>query len=193
MAAPGVAQLGPLSQLFARALRQCRPRSVAVLGVAGGNGLEHITGSGVDRVVGVDINPAYLEEVSRRYGEIAALELCCADIARQQVPAAPVDLVHAALILEHTGLEPALSNALALVAPAGHLSVVLQLRSAAQVVTPTQYESMQTLRDHVVVIDNGALRSALHAAGFGPVEEARGAALPSGKGFWLGIFARTGS
>jgi hypothetical protein len=42
MRAPGVAQLDALGELFACALRTYVPRSVAVLGVAGGNGLDAV-------------------------------------------------------------------------------------------------------------------------------------------------------
>ena len=41
MGSADVNQLAPLADLFGEALAHLRPRSVAVLGVAGGNGLEH--------------------------------------------------------------------------------------------------------------------------------------------------------
>src|SRR5207237_446362 len=139
MEAPGVQQLSALSQLFARVLHEYRPSSVAVLGIAGGNGLEHIAHSSVERVVGVDVNSNYLKEVSQRYSGVAALEIHCVDITNQRVPAQPVDVVHAALIFEHTGLGPALESELALVAPGGRLSVVLQLPGNEHDLTPTPF------------------------------------------------------
>lgn len=44
--------------------------SVMILGVAGGNGLAHIQKGQFERVYGVDVNPAYLEEVLRRYPDL---------------------------------------------------------------------------------------------------------------------------
>jgi hypothetical protein len=70
-----VQQLSALSELFKQVVERCRPTSVAILGVAGGNGLEHLSATSVRRVVGVDINSQYLDETRRRFGGRAALEL----------------------------------------------------------------------------------------------------------------------
>ena len=40
--------------------------SVMILGVAGGNGLEHIQKDKLDKVYGVDVNSSYLEETDRK-------------------------------------------------------------------------------------------------------------------------------
>ena len=61
MGSAAVNQLVPLADLFGEALARLRPRSVAVLGVAGGNGLEHVDGTLTTRVVAVDVNQAYLD------------------------------------------------------------------------------------------------------------------------------------
>ena len=41
--------------------------SVMILGIAGGNGLEHISNNKFKKVYGVDVNPAYLKKVGQRY------------------------------------------------------------------------------------------------------------------------------
>src|SRR5215831_5318475 len=156
MSSPGVQQLRALAELFKRALDYCVPESVAVLGVAGGNGLEQIDGAATKRIVGVDINQSYLDEVQRRFGSgrLAGLELYCRDLGERDLSVAPVALVHAALIFEHVGLGPAPENALSLVVPEGHLSVVLQLPSdEEQGVTSTSYTSMQALKQDFALID----------------------------------------
>jgi hypothetical protein len=188
MASAGVEQLSALSFLFERALRHVRPRSVAVVGIAGGNGLEHIEAS-ITRVVGIDIHAGYLDEVRRRFPQLP-LELHCLDIAREREPIPPVDLVHAALIFEHAGIGAALDNALSLVGPGGALSVVLQLPSTATAdVAPTRFASMTSLRDHFTLVDFDELRQIVESKGFDPlVEEAK--AVPGGKALWLGIFRR---
>lgn len=56
MLAPEVAQLPVLADLFAQALALRRPTSVAVLGVAGGNGLDRVDPALTKRVVGFDCN-----------------------------------------------------------------------------------------------------------------------------------------
>src|SRR5229473_1936879 len=80
MSSPGVQQLTVLAELFKRALDYCLPESVAVLGIAGGNGLEQIDCAATKRIVGVDINQRYLDEVQRRFGTLAGLELHCRDL-----------------------------------------------------------------------------------------------------------------
>lgn len=192
MSSPGVEQLPALAELFHRALEACRPESVAVLGVAGGNGLEQIDCGVTKRVVGVDINPQYLDEVRKRFGpeRLPGLELHCCDIAHQGSEVAPVALVHAALVFEHAGLLPCLQHAISMVAPAGHLSVVLQLPSSeAAAVSPTKYASIQTVKSHFALIDAGELRRLVMGEGFRMVGE-ENRPLPAGKALWLGIFAR---
>ncbi len=79
MNSTGVQQLGALSDLFAEALRHCRPASVSILGIAGGNGLDRIDGKTTSRIVGQDLNPIYLEAVRQGYSHLAGLELHCVD------------------------------------------------------------------------------------------------------------------
>jgi len=83
MSAPEVAQLRALSDLFAEGLGIRRPVSVAVMGIAGGNGLDRIDQAITTRVVGVDVNPHYLETVRSRYDRLPGLELHCVDIAAE--------------------------------------------------------------------------------------------------------------
>ena len=189
MGSDNVRQLEALSDLFRRALDLCIPESVAVLGVAGGNGLERVDSAITKRIVGLDINARYLGAVGQRYGALLGLELCCTDLANMPLSLTPVELVHAALVFEHTGLGRCLENALLLVAPGGKLSVVLQLPSEAeQDVTPTRYSSMQALRNCFALIDVSQFRLKLGEKGFHLFHQEQ-RSLPTGKAFWLGIFA----
>jgi len=185
-----VQQLSALSELFARAVDICRPDSVAVLGIAGGNGLEHVVDhAAITRIVGVDINADYLDEVRRRFGQHAHLELHRADLSQDQLGVAPVSLVHAALFFEHAGLGHALDNALSLVSRGGRLSVVLQLPERDQgAVTVTPYPSMQRLSASFAFVDLSQLGDLLEKQAFRLLtQELR--PLSTGKTLWLGIFA----
>ncbi len=185
MTAAGVEQLTPLAELFQLALAHARPAAVAVLGVAGGNGLDRIDPQVTHRIAGFDINETYLQSVAARFPHV---ELHCADLARETVDVPPFDLVHAALILEHAGTGRCLDNALTLIQPGGWLSVVLQLPSDAQAgVAPTPFPSIQTLKDIFQFIDPVWLTNTLAARGLLLESEIR-RPLPSGKAFWLGIF-----
>src|SRR5262249_60930161 len=101
MALPEIGQAEMLAGELEFAVRQYSPKSVAVIGCAGGNGLDRLVESGIERIVGIDINPAYVETVRRRFrSRIPGLELHVADIQSMLRPIAPLDLVFAALLLE---------------------------------------------------------------------------------------------
>jgi hypothetical protein len=191
MSSAGVDQLRPLAELFKCALEHCRPASVAVLGVAGGNGLEQIDTAVTRRIVGLDINQHYLDQVERRLaGKLRGLELHCRNLAEPSLGIPPVDLVHAALIFEHAGVGAAVDNALSLVNGTGKLSVVLQLPSTvAQGVAATSYATMQTLKKDFTLIDPRAFQDQLAAKGFLLLAQ-QSKSIQAGKGLWLGIFER---
>lgn len=190
MTSAGVGQLTVLAELFRCVLDLYRPESVAVLGVAGGNGLEHIDLAVTKRIAGVDINLRYLDEIRRRFGALPGLELHCCDLAERSCRFAPAALVHAALIFEHVGLGIALENALSLVEAGGRLSVVLQLPSKEeQGVAPTRYTSMQTLKQDFALVDTREFQRSLSWKGFKLVEQ-QTRSLPAGKALWFGVFMR---
>ena len=192
MRSAGVAQSEALAELFDCALRRTRPESVAILGVAGGNGLDRVSPEVTRRVCGLDINPLYLEAVRRRYGGLPGLELHCVDLAGRAVGPDPVRLVHAALIFEHAGVDGCLRNAMSMVAAGGSLSVVLQMPSAqSPEVSASPYPSVQTLSGGFHLVDPAHLRGALAGHGFRQAWETR-RPLPGGKTFWMGIFEGPG-
>jgi len=190
MSLPEVQQLGALADLFAKAVAICSPASVAILGIAGGNGLERIDGKITKRIVGLDVNPDYLKAVRQRHRGISGLELYCVDLAEKLVQLEPVQLVHAALVFEHAGTGHCLENALELVAAHGTVSVVLQLPSQLeQSVAPTGIPSMQQLKSQFTFVDPDWLRQTLEARGFRLTHDVR-YDLPAGKSFWMGLFGR---
>src|SRR3989304_9695251 len=78
---PEVAQAKFLGDVFGDMLKRHSPRSVAILGCAGGNGFEHLFTAETTRVVGVDINPEYIEEARRRFKDpLPGLELFAGNI-----------------------------------------------------------------------------------------------------------------
>lgn len=190
MGSTSVNQLKPLADLFGEALARLRPRSVALLGVAGGNGLEHVDSNLTTRVVGIDVNPAYLAATRQRFPEMRGLELHCADLQHQLPDMEPVTLVQAALVFEHAGTGQCLDNAVSLVSGGGHLSVVLQLPADGQpVVTPSAFASMETLAGDFTFVDPHHLRRMLAQRELRLTHQAR-LTLSSGKAFWSGYFER---
>ncbi len=190
MGSPGVNQLGPLADLLGEALARLRPRSLAVLGVAGGNGLEHVDSTLTTRVLGIDLNPQYLDVTRQRFPDLRGLELHCVDLEEPMPDLEAVALVHAALVFEHAGMGRCLENAVSLVAPGGHLSVVLQLPiNGHDAVTASPYPSMSTLAGGFTFVDPHQLRRVLAQQGLRLTYQSR-LALPSGKAFWSGYFER---
>ena len=91
MALPGIEQAQLLSDIFAGVLAKYSPRSVAVIGCAGGNGFDRIPPA-ISRVVGVDLSPRFVAETEARFRDrIENLELMVGDIQSNEVSFAPVD------------------------------------------------------------------------------------------------------
>ena len=80
--------------------------SVMILGIAGGNGLEHIQKNKFERVYGVDINSSYLEKVVQRYPELdGILECLCINLIEEAEKLPKADMVIANLLIEYIGYE----------------------------------------------------------------------------------------
>ena len=77
-----------------------------VLGIAGGNGLEHVSKDKYKTVYGVDINADYLKAVETRYGNLAGILKCIkADIINESGKLPEAQLVIANLLIEYVGYE----------------------------------------------------------------------------------------
>ncbi len=185
MTSPAVAQLSVLSDIVARELASLRPASVLVVGCATGNGFEHIDPRATGRVVGIDVNRAFLAVLRERHGgRLRGLDLFAADILDPALEPGTFELVHAGLIFEHVLWQPALRRIVSWLAPAGTLSVVLQLPSAeaapvsASVIADRYPEIARTMR----LVE--AAEFARTAGELGLVPEAReDIPLPQGKAF----------
>lgn len=192
MALPQVGQAQLLADLLDEALRQYRPRSVAVLGCAGGNGFERIASAITPRVVGVDLNPAYIERARARFaGRIPQLELYAGDVQMDAFGFAPVELVYAGLLLEYVDIDVALGRIRAMLVAGGVLLAVVQLPSAVPEVTPSPYASLNALAPVMRLVAPEALRRAAAAAGFCQAA-ARTAVAGGGKPFGVHAFRAEG-
>ena len=94
-----VLQLQAMNRMMADQLNRYPVSSAAVLGVAGGNGLEHADFARMD-VYGVDINPDYLAECARRFPRVCPVQ---ADVADGRVPLPRAEMVIANLFVEYVG------------------------------------------------------------------------------------------
>ena len=97
-----------------------------VLGIAGGNGLEHVSKEKLKTVYGVDINADYLKAVEARYGVLeGVLECIKADIINECDKLPEAQLVIANLLIEYIGYE-AFMKAMMRVRPL-YISCVIQI------------------------------------------------------------------
>ncbi len=154
MALPQVAQAQLLSDIFAEALTEFMPQSVAVLGCAGGNGFERISSHVTRRVVGVDLNPEYIHEAHRRFqARLPGLQLFAGDIQTGVFDFAPVDLVFAGLLFEYVEVEVVLGRINCMLGEGGRLVTVLQLpNEAIPEVTPSPFTSLRALSSLISLV-----------------------------------------
>lgn len=98
-----VKQLQALNLIMQNQIYKYNVKVLCILGVAGGNGLEHIQPDKIDKVYGIDINCDYIRECEIRYGFLNnTLELINADLLDIENTILPeVDLIIANLLIEY--------------------------------------------------------------------------------------------
>lgn len=193
MALPQVAQAQLLSDVFVDVLARYAPASVAVLGCSGGNGFDRIQPAVTRRVVGVDLNPEYIEHTRRRYaGRFDTLELFVGDVQTERFAFAPVELVFAALLFEYVNAAAVLERIHDMLVPNGTLVAVVQLPCAAvPEVTPSPYTRLSKLAPIMRLVSPDKLSHWAAAAGYAE-EDARTVATAAGKQFRVQCFRLSG-
>ena len=166
----GLAEVGQ-AQLLADLLRESvetyKPSSLAILGCAGGNGLEGLSSTSVRRAVGIDINEAYLARAAARYkDQIPVLELFAGDLAVDRFDFEPVELVFAGLIFEYVESAVLLKQALSMLTRKGVLITVVQLPSSIDEVTPSPYTSLKSISSVWRVVSSETMTALARAMGF---------------------------
>lgn len=189
MALPGIEQAQMLSDIFSSTVEQFSPRSVTVLGCAGGNGFDRIPTS-VSRVVGVDINPHYITEAGRRFnGRFESLELIAGDIQSEKLAFAPVELLFAGLLLEYVNVETAIARTRSMVTANGRFVTVLQLPSTgSQQVSPSPFSSVQALAEVMRLVPPLVLQQAAKGNSYTQLDS-RTVVSTGGKQFQVQVFA----
>lgn len=106
MSLDNVYQLQAMNQMMNEQFSSYNAESVMILGIAGGNGLEHIDKEKFKCVYGVDINQNYLDECKKRYSALGNIfELICADLLDKNLQLPCADLLVANLLIEYIGYE----------------------------------------------------------------------------------------
>lgn len=121
-----VRQLQTMNAIMKEQFEAYPIETAMVLGVAGGNGLEHVQTNKYRIVYGVDINEAYLNAVYERYSELSdVLTLLHLDLVQDAERLPQAELVIANLLIEYIGYE-AFRKAVLQAAPE-YVSCVIQI------------------------------------------------------------------
>ena len=106
MSLENVRQLQTMNQMMKEQFSVYDVESIMILGIAGGNGLEHIDREKIKCVYGVDINQKYLNECSKRYTELDSIfQPVCVYLSDLDLKLPYADLLVANLLIEYIGYE----------------------------------------------------------------------------------------
>jgi hypothetical protein len=106
MSLESVKQLQAMNSIMKKQFGDYPVRTAMVLGIAGGNGLEHVSPDKFEKVYGVDINEEYLKAVRERYKDLAGILECLhIDLISECGKLPHSELVIANLLIEYIGYE----------------------------------------------------------------------------------------
>jgi SAM-dependent methyltransferase len=188
-----VGQSTLLNSLTKKYLDETKPETVIFLGIAGGNGLEHIDNNITQSVYGIDINQDYLDTAFKRYKHrIPSLQLMNLDIAQHSESICKVDFIWAALVLEYTRIDNALAFCTNNIRKEGHLVISIQSNNNKPSVSPTGIESIKKAGEIFSVVDPEELLSKAADSGYKLIGKEENI-LPNGKSIITFHFVAAGS
>lgn len=139
MGLPSIRQLQALDDIMDKQFNTFPITSIMVLGIAGGNGLEHIDTKKIQKVYGIDINCHYLSECKKRYASKLEnkLECLCIDLSDKKAKLPYADLVVADLLIEYIGYD-VFQNVIIKIRPK-YVSCVIQQNTDDSFVSTSPY------------------------------------------------------
>ena len=155
--------------------------TATVLGIAGGNGLEHASPDKFRTVYGIDINADYLRAVSQRYAQLSGvLECLQIDLIKEAEKLPQAQLLIANLLIEYIGYG-AFQRAVLQTAPE-YVSCVIQINTdAEQWVSESPYlhafDRLDEVHHHM---EEAALTDAMNETGYSLILQ-ESCPLPNGK------------
>jgi trans-aconitate methyltransferase len=189
MVMPAIGQSKLIADQLKTLVKTYAPSSVAILGCAGGNGFEQLIDTSVSRVVGVDINPHYIEEARERYvGRVPGLQLVVGDIQASTRLFEPVDFMYAALVFEYVDVGRTMSVLRRHCQPKGILAALRQVpHKTLPEVSPSPYPTLGQLASAMHFVSHEELQRHATQVGFTP-ETSRDILSPGGKQFTVETF-----
>ena len=131
MSLDSVRQLQAMNSIMQEQFNTYPAETAMILGIAGGNGLEHIRTEKYKAVYGIDINEGYLEKIRERYPMLGnVLRLMCLDLTREAERLPKAELVIANLLVEYIGYK-AFVEAIRQICPR-YVSCVIQVNGETE-------------------------------------------------------------
>ena len=161
-----VYQLQTMNQAIRKQLDAYPVTSAMIVGVAGGNGLEHVDRAKYGRIYGVDINRSYLQEVEKRYAALrGCLQCLCLDLITDAGRLPRAQLLIANLLIEYVGYG-VFQETVKAVAPE-YVSCMIQINGDEEWVSDSPYLHVFDRLDEVHhQLSEEGLDKALQAVGY---------------------------
>ena len=176
-----VKQLQAMNAIMKEQFAAYPAETAMILGVAGGNGLEHIRTDKYRRVYGVDINSSYLDAVQERYPQLSRVLQCLhLDLVNDAEQLPQAQLVIANLLIEYIGY-PAFQRAVLQITPE-YVSCVIQINTdKKQWVSESPYlHAFDRLDEVHHQMEETALSAAMQEIGYAEILRSS-LSLPNGK------------
>lgn len=180
MGLSSVMQLQAMNSIMNDQLYRYPVSSVMILGIAGGNGLNHVDPHRFKKICGVDVNRSYLEACTRRYPKLKGVfqPIFC-DLSATDISLPRTELVIANLLIEYIGCE-SFQRVIKQVCPSC-VSCVIQLDSDEGFVSDSPYlHTFDCLASVHRQISQEALGNAMKAIGYSRIFKSE-TELPNGK------------
>ena len=181
MSLDSVRQLQAMNAIMKEQFTAYPVDTATVLGVAGGNGLEHVSPDKYSKIYGIDINADYLRAVTQRYRELSeVLECLHIDLINEAEKLPQAQLLIANLLIEYIGYG-AFQRAVLQTAPE-YVSCVIQINTdVEQWVSKSPYlHAFDRLDEVHHQMEEAALTDAMNEIGFSLILQ-ESCPLPNGK------------
>lgn len=181
MSLDSVMQLQAMNSIMKDQFGEYPVETVMVLGIAGGNGLEHISTDKYNTVYGVDINAEYLKAVSKRYTQLSGVLNCLhLDLISETEKLPHAQLLIANLLIEYIGYT-AFKQATSQISPE-YISCVIQLNTnEKEWISDSPYlHAFDRLHEVHHQMEEKALTDAMNETGYSLILK-RSSPLPNGK------------
>lgn len=180
MSLDSVMQLQTMNKMMKEQFYDKSAKRIMVLGIAGGNGLEHADPNKIEKIYGVDINEEYLAVCEQKYSRLGdTFECVLADITGDDYELPKADLVVANLFIEYVGYDNFLKAVKK--TEAKYVSCIIQINTDEGFVSDSPY--LHEFDDLALIhhqIDEEGLVKVMTENGFAP-DGKKEEKLPNGK------------